>query len=118
MSEALRIFSNNTSTADTRLKFFTLSVDKLIGRDVSFQEATQLLNDQIRAIKEGFEAATKATKGNVESLINADGTINTVTEAGSKLQDSVEDYRRAYDEATNAARDHALQSGTTKDAMK
>lgn len=118
MANKIKIFGDEASTADTRLKFFTISVDELAGRDVSLEQATKLLNDQVRNVKQSFTDATKATKGHIESLIKADGTINTVTDAGSKLYDSVSDYRAAYDRATTAAAAHALKTGDNTAALK
>lgn len=117
MTSAISAFSDQTAAADTRLQFFTLSVDKLAGRNVSLEEATKLLNDETRNLKDGFTDATKATKKHLESLIEADGQINTTTEAGSKLYDVVSNYRKAYDTATEAAVSNALATGTSTDAI-
>lgn len=118
MKDAIAIFNDKVSEGDTRLKFFAISVDRLAGRNVSLEEATKLLNDQVREVAKAFDDATKATKGHIESLIGVDGRINTTTEAGSNLYDSVSQYRNAYDTATTAAYQNAVSSGRAADALK
>lgn len=105
------------SDADNSVKFFNISVNEMLGINTSAQQAEKLLNDAIRSTKQAFDDATAATNGNVESLVKANGQIDTTTQAGSDLYDNLQDIANAYDVSTTAAYDNAIQSGDTAGAL-
>lgn len=59
----------------------------LSGQTPSVDEAMQAWNDTIRGLKDSFKGLD--LKGQSKDLIDSSGAINTVSEAGSKLQDTV-----------------------------
>ncbi|MFD5089318.1 hypothetical protein ACFWMR_01860 [Amycolatopsis thailandensis] len=61
---------------------------RLSGQTPSVEEAMQAWNDSLRGIGESFKGLN--LKGHSKDLIDASGAINTTSEAGSKLQDTVQ----------------------------
>ncbi|MFF4600551.1 hypothetical protein [Amycolatopsis sp. NPDC001319] len=70
----------------------------LAGQTPSIEEALQHWNDDLRGIGDAFKKLN--LKGHSKDLVDAAGAINTTSEAGSKLQDTVE--QGATDLATYA----------------
>ncbi|MEV4604801.1 hypothetical protein AB0K15_46560 [Amycolatopsis sp. NPDC049253] len=60
----------------------------LSGQTPSVEEALQKWNDDLRGIKDSFKDLN--LKSHSKDLVDASGAINTTSEAGSKLQDIVE----------------------------
>jgi hypothetical protein len=113
--QAMKNAAAATERTNQVLAVFSFTVDQLSGRNRSVEEATKLLNDQVRSMGEAFKAATEASDGQVESLIDAKGHIDTTTQAGSDLYESVDQYRAAYDQSTvAAARNTQAQKGTAE----
>ncbi|MEC3974734.1 hypothetical protein [Amycolatopsis sp. H20-H5] len=77
---------------------------RLAGQAPTVEEALQAWNDDLRGIGEAFKKLD--IKNHAKDLIDSSGAINTVTEAGSKLQDTVE----------KGANDFAAYSQSLKDA--
>lgn len=61
---------------------------RLSGQTPSVEEALQAWNDGLRGIGESFKGAN--IPGHAKDLVDASGAINTVSDAGSKLQDTVQ----------------------------
>ncbi|WP_336158195.1 hypothetical protein [Amycolatopsis sp. VC5-11] len=80
----------NQTAGDTAAKGQAIIdvLDRLSGRHKSEEEALQAWNDHLRAIGDSFKdlGLSKHTK----DLIDNSGAINTTSEAGSKLQDVLE----------------------------
>ena len=61
---------------------------RLAGQAPSVEEALQKWNDDLRGIKDSFEKLD--IKKHAKDLVDSSGAINTVTEAGSKLKNTVQ----------------------------
>lgn len=116
MGKALKEAAAAADEAKNQLAFFSMELDKLAGKNIDSQRAQLAVNDALRGAKEAFDAASQATDGNVASLLNADGTINTVSESGSKLFGVVMNMRSAYDTATMSAYQQAVAQGNVAGA--
>jgi TP901 family phage tail tape measure protein len=90
MEDAMKAFGEGTKKAKQQVDFFQLSMDTLAGRTPNYDQALKSYNDQVRGLADAFKEADDATKGKIDSLVNLDGTINTVSEAGSNFYDSME----------------------------
>lgn len=64
-------------------------MDRLAGRTPSYEEAIQGMNDVLRGMEESMATGIDHAKGWGEALLNADGSVSTFTENGSKLQDNL-----------------------------
>lgn len=117
MQTAFKAVSDTASAADDSVKFFNITVNAMMGINVTAQAATKLLNDSIRSTAAAFKDANDATKGHVKSLLDANGAINTTTEAGSKLYDGLQGMVKGYDTATTAAYNAAVGTKGTAGAL-
>ena len=68
-------------------------MDILSGRAPSYEESQQSINDSIRDMIDLFSDAKNHADGYGSALLNADGTVNTMTANGSKLQDVMKDLQ-------------------------
>jgi hypothetical protein len=80
MVTAMGALYDPMKSAEDRGTALVAIMDRLNGRVPSLEESVQSLNDRFRGLK--FEA-----DGAGDSLVSADGSINTLTGNGSKLQD-------------------------------
>ena len=120
LTEMQSLFKSNSeeaSAADDAVKFFNITVNAMMGINVSAQESTKLLNDAVRTTAGAFKDAKEATKNHVASLLDANGAINTTTEAGSKLYDGLQDMVKGYDTAATAAYNNAVANGNSAGAL-
>lgn len=117
MQTTFKGVADTASAADDSVKFFNITVAAMMGINVSAQESTKLLNDAIRTTAGAFKDAKDATKNHVASLLDANGAINTTTEAGSKLYDGLQGMVKGYDVASTAAYNAAVANGNTAGAL-
>ncbi len=96
LARSYDILADAEANAADRASAMMDIMDIAAGRTPSYEEAYQNLNDDIRELTDmfttnGTEAENSAmkAKGWGDALLNADGTVNTITENGSKLQDTL-----------------------------
>lgn len=82
-------------TAD-RITALKTALDILSGRTPVFEDAIKQGNDALRGMEDGLKKGTTAADGLGKSLINADGTINTVSKNGSGLQTLAEGLQGSF----------------------
>jgi hypothetical protein len=111
-------FGAKAQTASAETDAFALAVDKLTGRDVPLDDATKALNDSLRALGATYGDATATAKAHADAMVSDKGVIDTTTEAGSKLYDSVSNVSRAYDTQVTAAEDAAGAHATVAQKLK
>lgn len=87
LDEAMQTLAETTGSVDDRARALIETLDILSGRQPSLEEAVQGFNDLIRRTADSFGNGIDQAKGFGDALVNTDGTINTLTENGSKLQD-------------------------------
>jgi hypothetical protein len=107
MEASIKGVTDETSKASTETSAFAIEIDKLTGRNVPLADATKALNDQVRALAGTFGDAKETAAAHADALVNDRGVIDTVTDAGSKLYDSVTSYSDAYNTSVTAAMDAA-----------
>jgi hypothetical protein len=90
----------NTTAGDTVAKGKAIIdiLNQLSGKHASEEEALQAWNDHLRGIGDAFKKLD--LKGHSKDLIDSAGAVNTTSEAGSKLQDVLQ--QGAVDMATMA----------------
>ncbi|MFB9924877.1 hypothetical protein ACFORO_25915 [Amycolatopsis halotolerans] len=97
-------------------------LDRLAGRHKSEEEALQAWNDHLRGIGDSFKdlGLSKHTK----DLIDNSGAVNTASEAGSKLQDTLErgaadmaSYAQSLKDGGASASDITAKLGPMRDAF-
>ncbi len=105
------LYSPMSKVEDTGNAIITI-LDRLAGRTPSFEEAIQSNNDILRGMAKEFTAAGAAADGWGEKLLNADGTVNTITPNGSKLQDTLVDLQSGFANA-GASINELVKGGLT-----
>lgn len=80
-------------------------LNKLSGVTPSFDDAMQDTNDTIRGLIENFTKTGAAADGFGKDLLNADGTINTMTANGSKLYDAISSLRENFADMAGATKE-------------
>lgn len=89
------LYSPMASVEDKGNAIVTI-LDRLAGRTPSYEEAIQSSNDVLREMAKEFGEAGAAANGWGMDLINADGTVNTTTANGSKLQDNLVNLQHGF----------------------
>lgn len=82
------LYNPITSVTDKAGALVTI-LDRLAGRTPSYEESVQSINDTLRAMSDALKAGTDHADGWGKALLNADGTVNTLTKNGSELQNNL-----------------------------
>lgn len=92
---AMEVLANRTSTADDKARALKDAMDALTGGTLSLEQAQAKVNDLLASLADRFGQNVDKTKGWGQELVNADGSINTFTENGRTLLDTVDDLGAA-----------------------
>lgn len=114
LSGAYMTLQDNVGDANARLGALQTIMDKLTGRKPEYEEAVQALNDTFRDLAETYKSGSAEIGYFDDSLIKSDGTIDTTTEAGSRLQDTMVTLR----DQTLAAADAMARNGATQQEVQ
>jgi hypothetical protein len=114
LGAAYMTLQDEVGNVSTRLSALQTIMDRLTGRKPDYEEAVQSLNDTFRSLGDQYES----TKGKVgefgDALVNSDGTVNTSTQAGSQLQDTMVSLQSS----TLAAADAMARNGATQQEVQ
>lgn len=80
-------------------------MNKLNGITPSFDDAVQDANDTVRNLIDNFADGVKAGEGFGKELLNADGSINTMTKNGSLLYDAISGLRENFADMAGATKE-------------
>nr|WP_246211419.1 phage tail tape measure protein [Phytoactinopolyspora alkaliphila] len=116
LAEAMRVLGDETSTADEKARALKDALRLLSDGTLTLEEAQGRANAAVRAVEDALDDATKAAKGNTSELFNAEGQIDTTTEAGWRLFQSVTGATEAMIDEAAAAYDLAIANGDLKGA--
>jgi hypothetical protein len=105
------LYSPLTGVGDKANALITI-LDRLAGRTPSYEESVQGLNDTIRGMSDALTAGMDTAKGWGAELVNADGTVSTMTENGSTLQNQLVALQSGFANAGGAIQD-LVESGMT-----
>jgi TP901 family phage tail tape measure protein len=90
-ADAMHTLSDRTASADDKARALKNALDSLSGGQVSLDEATAKVNEQFDRLNEKFGENVDKTKGWGDGLLTSAGRINTVTENGRALRDSLDE---------------------------
>lgn len=82
------LYSPVSSVADKASALVTI-LDRLAGRTPSYEESVQTINDTLRSMADALKNGMNHADGWGKALLNADGTVNTLTKNGSELQNNL-----------------------------
>lgn len=90
-ASAMKVLADNTATADDKARALKSALDALSGGQVSLDESLANLNESFDRLGNSFGSSLDKSKGFGNELLTNAGRINTATENGRKLRDSLED---------------------------
>lgn len=96
LSSAMDTLSGTTATTADKVTALKSALDILSGRTPVFEDAIKQGNDALRGMADGLKNGTTSADGMGKSLINVDGTINTVSKNGSSLQGLAEGLQGSF----------------------
>lgn len=102
LEQVMKTLSSTSADAASRVTAVHTALDLLTGRTPEFEDAIKAGNDAIRNLATGLEKGAKAADGMGKSLINADGSINTVKKNGSDLLGLAEGLQTSFINAAGA----------------
>ncbi len=111
MNAALEIARDVTRDATERLGALKQALDELNGGTKTQADLEQDLNDRTRSLADAFSVADDTGKKLGDSLVLANGQIDTQTEAGSRLRDQIMGLRDDYLDAMLAEQEAADARG-------
>ncbi|WP_018682170.1 hypothetical protein [Actinokineospora enzanensis] len=122
LDTAVHGLSSGVAGAADKVDQLTSALDGLAGDTLTVEEATQRVNDVTRGLGDAFKAAGDQAQGAKRGLLDATGAIDTTTEAGSHLQDTVVElasaYRQAYVATLQATGSHEQAAAAAEGARK
>ncbi|MDQ3577413.1 MAG: hypothetical protein M3443_07385, partial [Actinomycetota bacterium] len=101
LSVAAKALGGDIDGATGRVQALTAALDALdalAGDTMTVEEATQRVHDITRGLGEAFKAAADGATAAKVGILDATGAINTATEGGSALQNTVQELASAYRE--------------------
>jgi TP901 family phage tail tape measure protein len=111
IADAMKVLSDNTSTADDKARALKDALDALTGGTISLEQAQGRVNELLAGLRDRFGENVDKTKGWGQELLNADGSINTVSENGRALLDTMDDLTASMADVAQKTFDAARAQG-------
>jgi len=108
---AMQVLADRTSSADDKARALKDALDALTGGTVSLEQAQSRVNEILAGLSDRFGENLDKTKGWGQALLNADGSINTVSENGRALLDTVDDLGASMADVAQKTFDTARAQG-------
>jgi TP901 family phage tail tape measure protein len=108
---AMQVLADRTSSADDKARALKDALDALTGGTISLEQAQSRVNEVLAGLRDRFGENLDKTKGWGKELLNADGSISTVTENGRDLLDTVDDLTTAMADVAQKTFDAARAQG-------
>lgn len=89
LKDAVKVLSDESSTATDRINAMKVALDVLSGKPIPLSDALQTYNDQVRATAAATSDVWNAADGWGDALVGQNGAVNTATANGSKLRDEL-----------------------------
>lgn len=110
MSADFATLADTAGDVNARVSALQRLMDELTGKQTSYEDATQALNETLRSLGDQFNANTDRTKGWGDKLLNADGTVSTLNENGAALRNTLKELETN----TLAGADAMARNGATQ----
>lgn len=117
MSAAVSVFDKTTSDANTTVKFFSMSIDELSGRNVNLQDAQIAVRSTMDDLADAFTKNEDATRKNVAAIEASGDALDTTNPLIVSTYDNLSKARDAYDQVTGATYQAAVASGDMSGAL-
>lgn len=103
LKTAVAALSDDTADADSRTRALRQALDLLSGGTLDYQAAEAQMNQAISNANDQLADGIKRADGYGKALINANGSVNTVTKNGQQLYQSLGDITDSTTAAAQAA---------------
>lgn len=111
--DKVAVLGDATADADTKARALKDALDALSGGQLSLEKANAQLNERLAGLADLFGENLDKTKGWGQELLNADGSINTVTENGRGLLESMDGISESMASVAQKTFDAAIAQGDT-----
>lgn len=118
MSTAIKTLGDEAASSEDQVNAIMTALDVMSGKQIPLSDAVQKYNDTIRETVDATADAIDPTRGFGDALVGANGAVNTQTENGAKLRDTMRDLARDTANVTKATIDAALEQGDTLPAAQ
>lgn len=105
VAAAMKTLADSSASADDKASALKRTLDVLAGKPVELSDAVKNYDDEIRKLSDSTSQVWDATKGFGAELLNADGSLRTTTENGSRLYDELMGLRDVTAEVSTAGGD-------------
>ncbi|OZF25194.1 phage tail tape measure protein, partial [Rhodococcus sp. 14-2496-1d] len=105
LRDAVKVLSDESSSATDRINAMKTALDVLSGKPIPLSDALQTYNDQVRSTAEATKDVWDAAQGWGAELIGQGGAVNTASSNGSRLRDSLLAIKDATITAAEAGAD-------------
>lgn len=103
LKAAVSALGDSTADADSRTRALKQAIDLLSGGTLDFQAAEAQMNEAISNANEQLADGVRKADGWGKALLNANGSISTVTKNGQQLYDSLTSITDSTTSAAQAA---------------
>jgi hypothetical protein len=115
LTTAFTALYNPISSVSDRANALITVLDRLAGRTPSYEESVQSVNDTLRGMADALKSGGNQADGWGAALLNADGTVNTLSKNGSELQNNLVTLQSGFANA-GASIEALVRGGMTYDA--
>jgi TP901 family phage tail tape measure protein len=111
LAGAMDVLADKTASADDRARALKSALDALNGGQLSLEQAQSRVNQLIGDLASRFGDAEARAQGWGAALLNADGSINTVSENGQFLLNTMDDLGGSMADVAQKTFDTARAQG-------
>lgn len=108
---AFATLADKSASADQKLAALKVTMDVLSGKQISMSEAVASFDKTLLDVERSATGAADQTKGFGDALVGANGAVNTQTENGQALYNSLTQLRDGSVQVAQAAYDQAIAQG-------
>lgn len=112
LAAAFTTLYNPISSVGDKANALVTILDRLAGRTPAYEESVQGINDTLRSMAEALKSGISPADGLGAALLNADGSVNTLTKNGSELQNNLVSLQTGFANA-GASIESLVKSGMT-----
>ncbi|SDN73955.1 hypothetical protein [Allokutzneria albata] len=113
LSSAIKVLKDTAADADTKARALKDALDALTGGGLNLEESQAKVNSSLLQLQELFGKNVDRAQGYGKALLNADGSVNTMTRNGQALFSTLTGLRDATAETAQKTYQLALDQGQT-----
>ncbi|MCP3805371.1 hypothetical protein NLX83_39505 [Allokutzneria sp. A3M-2-11 16] len=111
LSKAIKVLKDTASDADTKARALKDALDALTGGGLNLEQSQAKVNSHLLQLQDLFGRNIDKAEGFGRALLNADGSVNTMTKNGQSLFSTLTGLRDSTAEAAQKTYELAIQQG-------